>query len=312
MIRLFSSRPIPPDMRGGVLALGNFDGFHSGHQAVVAAAVEQARAIGGPAIIATFDPHPVRHFRPDAPPFRLTTLDQRQRLFAGAGADAMLVIEFGAAMAAMPAASFVADLLVAALGVRGVVTGSDFVFGAGRSGNGDMLAAMGADHGFTYTRVAPVVDGDGPISSSRVRDALRRGDVPTATRLLTRPFAIEGVVQHGDKVGRTLGYPTANIALGPYLRPHYGVYAVTGRLDDGRILKGAANIGIRPQFEPPKELLEPTFFDFDGDLYGQTIEVAFHAFLRGEARFDSLDALKAQMAQDCEAARAVLSAGQHD
>nr|MCU0729922.1 bifunctional riboflavin kinase/FMN adenylyltransferase [Sphingopyxis sp.] len=167
-------------------------------------------------------------------------------------------------------------------------------------------------HGFAYTRVAPVVDGDGPISSSRVRDALRCGDVPTATRLLTRPFAIEGVVQHGDKVGRTLGYPTANIAIGPYLRPRYGIYAVTGRLADGRVLNGAANIGIRPQFDPPKELLEPYFFDFDGDLYGQTIEVAFHAFLRGEARFDSLDALKAQMAQDCEAAHAVLSAGHHD
>lgn len=306
MQRLLSSQPTPDALRGAIVALGNFDGFHLGHQAVVGAAVDAATARGVPAIVATFDPHPVRHFKPDADPFRLTTLDQRQRLFGAAGADAMLVLEFGAAMAGMTAQQFIADLLVAQLGVGGIVTGEDFVFGKGRGGNGDALAAAADAHGFSYTRVPAVLDDGAPVSSSRIREALRAGDTDTATRLLTRPFAVEGQVQHGDKVGRTLGYPTANIDLGPYLRPRYGVYAVTGRLADGRVVNGAANIGIRPQFDPPKELLEPHFFDFDGDLYGQTVEVAFHRFLRGEAKFDGLDALIAQIGRDCEAARAVL------
>ncbi|MBX9728020.1 MAG: bifunctional riboflavin kinase/FAD synthetase [Sphingopyxis sp.] len=307
MHRLFSSQELPSGMRGAVVALGNFDGFHLGHQAVAGRAVAMARASGVPAIIATFDPHPVRHFRPDAAPFRLTTLDQRQALFGAAGADAMLVLEFGEAMAAMSADAFVEELLVTRLGVSAVVTGEDFVFGRGRGGSGDTLSAAGERHGFAYARVAAVLDGGEPVSSSRIRAALQAGDCGTATRLLTRPFAIAGTVQHGDKVGRTLGYPTANIDMGKYLRPRYGVYAVTGRLADGRLLHGAANVGIRPQFDPPKELLEPHFFDFSGDLYGAEVEVAFHAFLRGEARFDSLDALKTQMARDCEEARAMLS-----
>jgi len=307
MQRLHSSQPIPDALRGAVIALGNFDGFHLGHQAVVGAAVDQARARGGPAIVATFDPHPVRHFRPDAPPFRLTTLDQRQRLFAEAGADAMLVLEFGPALAGMTADEFINDLLIARLGVSGVVTGEDFVFGKGRSGNGDVLAAAGAAQDFTYTRIVPVAEAGETVSSSRIREALKAGDCATATQLLTRPFAIEGVVQHGDKVGRTLGFPTANIDMGSYLRPRYGIYAVTGTLPDGRVLKGAANIGIRPTFDPPKELLEPHFFDFAEDLYGQTISIAFHAFLRGEAKFDSMDALMAQMQADCDAARVVLA-----
>ncbi len=306
--RLHSSDTIPAHLRGGIIALGNFDGFHRGHQAVVGRAAEIARAAGVPAIVATFDPHPVRHFKPDIPPFRLTTLDQRQRLFAQAGAAAMLVLHFDAAMAATSADAFIDQMLVDRFGAAGIVTGSDFVFGQGRSGSVATLSAAADVGKFQYTMVAPVDDGSEPVSSSRIRAALQAGDCATAHRLLTRPFAIEGVVQHGDKNGRLLGYPTANIELGSYLRPQYGIYAVTGRLPDGRVLKGAANIGIRPTFDPPKELLEPHFFDFDEDLYGQTIEVAFRAFLRGEAKFDSLDALKIQMARDCDDARAALSA----
>jgi riboflavin kinase/FMN adenylyltransferase len=308
MQRILSSHPMPADLRGAVIALGNFDGFHLGHQAVVARAVVMAQAKGVPAIVATFDPHPVRHFRPDAPPFRLTSLDQRQRLFADAGADAMLVLEFGAEMASLTADQFINDMLVARFGVSGVVTGDDFVFGARRSGNGDTLCAATLAHGFDYDAVSAVMDGGEPVSSSRIREALQSGDCATATHLLTRPFAVEGVVQHGDKNGRKFGFPTANVEMGSYLRPAYGVYAVTGLLGDGRVLSGAANLGIRPQFTPAKELLEPHFFDFDGDLYGQTIEVALHAFLRGEERFDSLDALTTQIARDCGAARKALSA----
>jgi riboflavin kinase / FMN adenylyltransferase len=306
--RFSSADPLPAAFRGGVIALGNFDGFHAGHQAVAGRAIAMARDMGVPAIIATFDPHPVRHFKPDAPWFRLTTLDQRQRLFAEAGADAMLVFEFNAKLAATSAADFVDNLLIGHFGASGIVTGSDFVFGQGRGGSVATLDAAAQEGAFAYAMVAPVDDGSQVISSSRIREALQAGDCATATHLLTRPFAIEGVVQHGDKNGRLLGYPTANIDMGHYLRPRYGIYAVTGRLADGRVLHGAANVGVRPQFEPPKELLEPHFFDFNEELYGQTIEVAFHSFLRGEAKFDSLDALKEQMARDCDEARARLSA----
>ena len=308
MERLDGGSPVPAHLAGGIVALGNFDGFHLGHQAVVGRAVARARAEGRPAIVATFDPHPVRHFRPDTPPFRLTTLDQRERLFAAAGADAMAVFAFDAALATLDAETFVAERLVAALGVGGVVTGEDFTFGLGKGGNVATLAAAGARHGFSVDTVGPVALDGGPVSSTRIRAALRDGDPATAARLLTRPFAIEGAVQHGDKLGRTIGYPTANIDMGKYLRPAYGIYAVRGRLPDGRMLDGAANLGVRPTFEPPKELLEPHFFDFAGDLYGQRIEVDLLHFLRAEAKFDTLDALTAQMDADCARARTLLGA----
>lgn len=301
---------MPEKLRGAVAALGNFDGFHLGHQAVAGAAVSKARAEGRPAIIATFDPHPVRHFVPQAPPFRLTTLEQRQRLFESAGADAMLIFDFGPELAATSAEDFIAELLVKRLGIKTVVTGEDFTFGAKRVGNVDVLRSIGSAHGLDNIAVVPVGDdgGDVIISSSRIRDALKTGDCATAAALLSCPFAVEGIVQHGDKNGRKLGYPTANIDMGQYLRPRYGVYAIKARLPDGRILDGAANLGIRPSFDPPRELLEAYLFDFDEDLYGQTIEIEFHAFIRDEAKFDDMEALKAQMAQDCDQARALLNA----
>lgn len=307
MIRLDGAVRVPDDLRGGVIALGNFDGFHRGHQAVVERAVRHARDEARPAIVATFDPHPVRFFRPETPPFRLTTLDQRQELFAAAGAAAMLVLPFDATLAATTADDFVTDLLLDRYGARGVVTGSDFVFGKGRGGNVVTLAEHARRLGFFTEMVAPVDDAEEVVSSSRIRAALQAGDCATATRLLTRPFTVRGVVQHGDKTGRELGYPTANLDMGAYLRPRYGIYAVTGRLPDGRVVPGVANLGVRPMFDPPKELLEPHFFDFSGDLYGREIDVALHAFIRDEARFDGMDALRAQIDADCDAARALLA-----
>ena len=221
--------PIPTSLRGAIVALGNFDGFHLGHQAVAREAIEWARAEGRPAIIATFDPHPVRFFRPETPPFRLTTLEQRQELYLAAGATAMLVFHFDAALVGTSAEDFVKRLLARKLGVSGVVTGEDFTFGNGRVGNRAMLEALGRDVGIASRAVPPVLDNGAPVSSSRIRDALRGGDPQEAARLLTRPFAIRGVVQHGDKRGRQIGYPTANLAIESYLRPRYGVYAVTGR-----------------------------------------------------------------------------------
>ena len=303
MERLDGGSAVPAALRGGIVALGNFDGFHEGHQAVVGRAIARARAEGRPALVATFDPHPVRFFKPDLPPFRLTTLDQRERLFAAAGADAMLVFRFDAELASVTAEEFVTDRLLTRIGAAGVATGEDFTFGKGRGGNVSVLMALGARHGLSVDAVAPVMGDGEPVSSSVIRAALQAGDCDTATALLTRPFAIEGVVEHGDKRGRTLGYPTANLSLGKYLRPRFGIYAVRGRLPDGRVLDGAASLGIRPTFEPAKELLEPHFFDFDGDLYGQTIEVELISFLRAEQKFDGLDALKTQMNSDCSEAR---------
>jgi riboflavin kinase/FMN adenylyltransferase len=303
MQRLFHDQPIPDALRGAIIALGYFDGFHLGHQAVVGPAVQQGAHERRPVIVATFDPHPVRHFRPDAPPFRLTTLDQRERLFAHAGADAMLVFKFGEALASTTAEDFVGKLLAAELGAAGIVTGEDFTFGKGRAGNARMLSELGAAHGIHAETVAPILLDGEPVSSSRIRAALHAGDPGTATRLLTRPFAIEGVVVDGDKRGRELGWPTANLELGNYLRPAYGIYAVRVTLDDGSEHDGVASLGIRPTFDPPKELLEAVLFDFDGDLYGRTIEVALHHYLRPEARFESIEALKEQMDSDAAQAR---------
>lgn len=309
MQRLSLSNGIPEEFRGAILALGNFDGFHLGHQAVVGRAVARAAHEGRKAIVATFDPHPVRHFRPDAPPFRLTTLDQRQELFAHAGADAMLVFEFGDALAQTPAEDFVAKLLGEAIGAAGVVTGDDFTFGAKRGGNADRLREWGVPLGIGAETVPPVMLGDAIVSSSRIREALQAGDPGTATRLLTRPFSIRGRVVHGDKRGRELGWPTANVELGSYLRPAYGIYAVRVALPDGSERDGVANLGTRPMFDPPKELLEANLFDFAGDLYGQEIEVELLHYLRPEAAFHDLDALVRQMDEDAAQARSLLEAG---
>ncbi|UZK65574.1 bifunctional riboflavin kinase/FAD synthetase [Sphingomonas sp. M1-B02] len=308
MERLDGSSAVPARLRGGIVALGNFDGFHAGHQAVVGRAVARARAEGRPAIVATFDPHPQRYFQPQTEHFRLTTLDQRQRLFAEAGADAMLVFHFDAALAALSARGFAEERLVATIGAGGVVTGGDFTFGKARQGDVAMLAALGGELGFSVEVEPPVMLDGLTVSSSSIRAHLREGRPRDAARLLTRPFAVEGMVEHGAKLGRTLGYPTANQRLGNYLRPAYGIYAVRGRLADGRMLEGVANLGIRPSFDPPVELLESYFFDFAGDLYGQAIEVSLIDYLRPEAKFESLEALTVQMDADAAAARAALHA----
>ena len=307
MERLDGGSAVPERLRGGIVALGNFDGFHKGHQAVVGRAIERARAEGRPALVATFEPHPMRYFRPDSPPFRLTSPEQRARLIEAAGVDGLFVFQFDADFASLTAPEFVTDWLVRRLGVGGVVTGQDFTFGKARGGDVALLRMLGQANRISVDAVAPVADEGGTVSSTRIREALRQGDCDTAARLLTRPFTIEGLVEHGDKRGRELGYPTANLSLWRYVRPRFGIYAVRGRLPGGEIRGGAASLGVRPMFDPPKELLEPYFFDFDGDLYGQSIEVELVAFLRDEAKFDSLDALKAQMAADVARARGLLA-----
>ena len=307
MQRLTLTSGIPNDLKGSIVALGNFDGFHLGHQAVVGRAIQRGFHERRPVIVATFDPHPVRFFKPDVPPFRLTTLDQREGLFAHAGADAMLVFEFNDELRSTSAEDFVTKLLGQTIGAAGVVTGDDFTFGKMRGGNVEMLRTLGAGHGIVAEAVAPVLLGDLRISSGRIREALEAGDTGTATRLMSRDFAIQGIVESGDRRGRELGYPTANIVLGDYQRPRYGIYAVRATLDDGSEHPGVASLGIRPTFEPPQELLETHLLDFDGDLYGRQIEVALHAFIRDEKKFDDIAALIAHMKEDEAKARHLLA-----
>jgi riboflavin kinase/FMN adenylyltransferase len=307
MQRLSLERGIPESLKGGILALGNFDGFHLGHQAVVGRAVARAFHERRPAIVATFEPHPVRFFRPGVPPFRLTTLDQRERLFAHAGADAMLVFEFGQILASTSAVDFVREVLGERIGAAGVVTGDDFSFGQGRAGNVELLRAVGRKLGIGAEAVAPVLVNGVRVSSGGIREALVAGDTGTATHLLSRDFSVQGVVQPGDARGRELGFPTANLSLSDYQRPKYGIYAVRVTLDDGSERPGVASLGVRPTFEPPSELLEAYLFDFEGELYGRTIEVALHALIRDERKFDSVDALVAQMREDEAAARRLLA-----
>ncbi|MFP5330021.1 MAG: bifunctional riboflavin kinase/FAD synthetase [Alphaproteobacteria bacterium] len=307
MIRLTHDQPLPEQLRGAILALGNFDGFHLGHQAVVGRAIARGHHERRPVIVATFDPHPVKHFRPEVPPFRLTTLDQRERLFAHAGADAMLVFRFGEELATTSAEDFVAEILNRRLGVAGVVTGDDFSFGRGRTGNVALLRELGRAQGIEAEAVAPVlVDGE-RVSSGRIREALEAGDPGTATHLLTRPFAVEAVVERGDGRGHDLGYPTANVSLGDYQRPAYGIYAVRVRLDDGSEHCGVASFGVRPMFEPPQELLEAHLFEWEGDLYGRAIEIDLVAWIRPEARFESIAALVEKMREDEAEARRLLA-----
>ena len=307
MQRLTLGGGIPERFKGSVLALGNFDGFHLGHQAVVGRAVARGFHERRPVIVATFDPHPVRHFRPDVPPFRLTTLDQRERLFARAGADAMLVFEFGPALAAMTAEQFVVDVLGRQIGVAAVVTGDDFSFGKGRGGDVALLKSLGAEHSIGAEAVAQVVIDGERVSSGRIREALVAGEIGQATHLLSRDYAIAGVVQDGDKRGRDFGYPTANVDFADYQRPKYGIYAVRVTLDDGTEHPGVASLGVRPTFDPPRELVEAHLLDFDGDLYGRRIEVALHAFIREERKFRSVDDLVAEMKRDEAAARKLLA-----
>ena len=306
MQRLTLDGGIPENLTGSIVALGNFDGFHLGHQAVVGRAVQRGFHERRPVIVATFEPHPVRFFKPDVAPFRLTTLDQREHLFAHAGADAMLVFHFDKALAVTSSEDFVSEVLARQISAVGVVTGDDFTFGRGRKGDVPLLRQLGEQNGVVAEAVSPVLLDGVRISSGRIREALEAGDTGTATHLLSRDYAIEGTVQRGDRRGRELGYPTANLELGDYQRPRYGIYAVRVTLDDGSEYPGVASLGIRPTFEPPRELLEAHLFGFDGDLYGRKIEIGLHGFIREEKKFDGVEPLIAHMREDEAEARHLL------
>ncbi len=293
--------------QNGVVALGNFDGVHRGHQALLAHAVEQAKALGVPMVALTFEPHPRRFFVPDTAPFRLTLPPAKVRLLEECGVQAVLAQRFDEAFAALSPDAFVDDVLLAGLGARHVVCGYDFTFGARRGGNVEKLRKRGRERGFAVTVLEPVMREGEIYSSTRIREALRAGWASEAAELLGRPWEIEGIVEHGDQRGRAIGFPTANVALGEHLRPRFGVYAVRA-LVDGTWLNGVANLGKRPTIGKLQENFEVHLFDFSGDLYGKILRVALVEFVRPEMKFAGLDQLKAQIAADGEAARALLTA----
>ena len=304
--------PLPAAARGAVVAIGNFDGVHRGHAAVIGAAREAARQAAAPLAVMTFAPHPRLFFRPAQPPFLLTRLRTRLALFAGMGVDLVHLLRFDARLAGLSPEEFVDGLLARALGARHVCVGYDFVFGHRRAGTAAFLAARLATAGIGASIVAPASSGEGGdevFSSTAARAALEAGDPARAAAILGRPFAIEGRVAHGDRRGRTIGFPTANIRLGPLLRPRLGVYAVRMHVG-GAVHGGVANLGLRPTFGGDSEArLEAHLLDFSGDLYGQRACVELLAFLRPERRFDGLESLKAQIAADADAARAALAGG---
>jgi len=306
MATLGPSSTIPEDARGAAIALGNFDGVHRGHQAVIASARAAAEQTGAALGVAVFEPHPRRFFQPDAPPFRLQSSAQRARALAEVGVEEVFEIGFDASLAQSTDREFAQCLLRDCLGVSHVSVGADFRFGRGRMGDAESLRSLGQEFGFSVSAVAPVGGGE-KISSSLVRKAITTGDMETAADLLGRPWAIEGEVLRGFARGREFGFPTANVALGDYMQPRLGIYAARADVGDGVLLPAVASIGVNPTVGAlPAPLLETHLFDFSGDLYGKTIEVELVAFLRDEAKFDSVEALKAQMKHDVIEARRAL------
>lgn len=308
MRRFSPDDAVSADARGAAIALGNFDGVHLGHQGVIAAARTHAAARGLKLGAAAFEPHPRRLFRPDAPPFRLQSRDQRARALDALGVDMLFKIRFDRALSQMTDYEFAEHVLAGRIGAAHVSVGFDFRYGRGRMGDVTTLAEHGQKLGFTVAVMTPIEGAEGgKVSSSAIRDAIRIGDMHAATQMLGRPWAIEGAVERGFQRGRTIGVPTANIALADYLRPRFGVYAVRVRIG-AETHPGVASVGVNPTVGAlPEPVLETHIFDFDRDLYGQTIEVELIAFLRDEAKFDGMDAMASQIEADMRQARTILA-----
>ena len=297
--------PPPPALAGAVVAIGNFDGVHRGHRAVIAAALARARALGRPAAALTFEPHPRSFFRPQVPLFRLTDEYAKLRLFAGTGLNGAIVLTFDAALAEPAPEDFIDDILLQRLGIAGAAVGFDFRFGKDRAGTPDLLAAEGARRNFAVDVVRAVETDGRRISSGAIREALAAGSIEEANAFLGYPWFVSGEVVHGDKRGRTLGYPTANLRLDPACGLRHGIYAVRVGIG-GKRYGGMANYGRRPMFDVGTVVLEVFLFDFSGDLYGRTIDVAFIDWIRPELKFDTVDELKRYMDEDSRLARHAL------
>jgi riboflavin kinase/FMN adenylyltransferase len=292
-------------LAGAVVAIGNFDGVHRGHKAVIAAAQQRAAALGRPAAALTFEPHPRSFFHPGEPLFRLTDATTKLRLLAATGLDGAIVLTFDEALANLSAEDFVKRILVERVAVAGAAIGFNFHFGANRAGSPDFLVAEGKRHGFAVDIVPPLRDRGRPVSSQPIREALAGGRLEAAAELLGYPWFLSGTVIHGDKRGRELGFPTANLKPDPSCGLRRGIYAVRAAVG-GRRYDGVASFGRRPMFDAGTVLLEIFLFDFSGDLYGETMDVAFIGFLRDEAKFASAEELIRQMQEDARLAREVL------
>lgn len=291
---------------GAVVAIGNFDGVHRGHKAVIAAAQQRAAALGRPAAALTFEPHPRTFFNPAEPLFRLTDAATKLRLLAATGLDGAIVLTFDDALASLSAEDFVGRILVDRLAVSGAAIGFNFQFGANRSGSPDFLVAEGRKRGFAVDVVPPLQDRGRPVSSQPIREALAAGRIEEAAEFLGYPWFISGAVIHGDKRGRELGFPTANLKPDASCALRHGIYAVRVGVG-GRRYDGVANFGRRPMFDAGSVLLEVFLFDFSGDLYGATLDVAFIGFIRDEAKFASAEELVRQMHEDAKLARQALA-----
>jgi riboflavin kinase/FMN adenylyltransferase len=302
-------KDLPAGDRGASVAMGSFDGVHRGHQKVIALAAKAAGEAAAPLGVITFDPHPRVYFRPDEPAFRLMQPDQQARALEALGVDVLYVLPLDAELAEMTDREFATRVLHQGLGARHVAVGFDNSFGKDRTGSPQTMRAYGEELGFGVSVAEPVAgDAGDKLSSTAVREALRDGRPRDAAAILGRPFAIEGEVQRGRQLGRKLGFPTANIPLGDYVTPRFGVYATRTRLPDGREIPGVANIGINPTVEGvTAPLLEVWLFDFDEDIYDQAIETDLVAFLRPEEKFDSLDIMTTQVMKDAQAAKALLT-----
>jgi riboflavin kinase/FMN adenylyltransferase len=301
--------------RGAVLAMGNFDGLHKGHAALIGRATDRARAAGVPAAVLTFEPHPRGVFIPGGEPFRLTPFRVKEREIARLGVDLLFVQHFDLEFAKKSAESFVEEVLVGAIGATHIVVGHDCTFGNRRRGTPEMLRAAGAEHGFGLTVIEPICGPDAAVySSTHIRELLRSGKPREVAAQLGRFWEIDGRVMVGDRRGRTIGFPTVNLGLGENLHPAFGVYAVRVSGDGpddafaGRAIDGVANIGLRPTVGSPEPRLEAHLFDIDTDLYGRHLRVSLVDFIRPEQRFAGLDALKAQIAKDAGTARRILAA----
>jgi riboflavin kinase/FMN adenylyltransferase len=300
------AQPLAPALAGAVVAIGNFDGVHRGHRAVIAAARSRAQTLGRPAAALTFEPHPRSFFRPHEPLFRLTDESAKLRLFAATGLSGAIVLAFDAELAEPAPERFVNDILLHRLGISGAVVGFDFRFGRRRAGTPDLLAAQGRLRNFTVD-VVPAVEVDGQrISSGVIREALAAGRIEEANALLGYPWFVSGKVVHGDKRGRELGYPTANIRLDPACGLRHGIYAVRVGIGDRRY-DGVASFGRRPMFDVGTVLLEVFLFDFAGDLYGHVIDVAFVSWIRHELAFANVEELVRRMDEDTRRARSALA-----
>lgn len=308
-LRVSGEEAVPDRLRGGVVAIGNFDGIHRGHQAVLERALEEAHRRGVPALVLTFDPHPRKVFRPDVPLFVLTPPHVKARLIEALGFDAVVERPFTREFSSLSAEDFVAAILQDQLGISHAVTGFDFHFGKNRQGGPAFLMESGERHGFGVTLVDAFRDeGAEIISSSRIRQLLSEGDAAQAAGLLGYRYTVEAKVVGGAQLGRTLGFPTANMQLSPEAALKEGIYAVRFRRADGTLHDGVASFGRRPTVgDNLAPLLETFVFDFSGDLYGEIASVSFFGYLRGEIKFDGLDPLVAQMKLDEAEARALLS-----